>query len=540
MTWRLYRAVRNGIRGVWVVLALGALAVLVLSSAADAKTFRWANDGDSNSMDPYARQETFLLAFNQNIYEPLIRRGQEMKPEPGLATEWQQTAPDVWRFKLRQGVKFHDGTPFNADDVVFSYDRATHPGSNLASPLATVKEVKKIDDFTIDVITDGPDPILPYNLPTIAIMSKKWCEEHNTTRAADLTKNEESYATRNANGTGPFMLKEREPDVKTVLVKNPHWWGLKDEPIDIDEVVFSRIANAATRVAALLSGELDMIYTVPPQDTDRIAKTAGMKVWQTPELRTIFLGMDQSRDELLESNVKGKNPFKDKRVRQAFYEAIDEDAIAAKVMRGFAHPTALMVGPGINGYDPALDKRFPYDPDAAKKLLAEAGYPNGFEVGFDCPNDRYVNDEAICQAVVAMLARIGVKANLLAQTRAKYFAKINGPRYDTSFFLLGWTPGTYDALNMLKALAKTRKGKDGLFNVGGYSNPKLDTLIKQIQVELDQKTRNREIAEALTILKEDFAYIPLHQQVVVWATRANVDLAQTGDNFFQLRFVKMK
>ena len=531
---------RRNYRGLCAVLAVGMLALPVFVDDACGKTFRWANDGDSNSMDPYARQETFLLAFDQNIYEPLIRRDREMKLEPGLATEWTQAAPDVWRFKLRQGVKFQDGTPFNADDVVFSFERATHPGSNLASPLSTVKEVKKIDDFTVDFVTDGPDPILPYNLPTVAIMSKKWCEEHNTTRAADLTKNEESYATRNANGTGPFMLKERQPDVKTVLVKNPNWWGLKDEPIDIDEVVFNRIENAATRVAALLSGELDMIYTVPPQDTDRIAKAPGMKVWQTPELRTILLGMDESRDQLLESNVKGKNPFKDKRVRQAFTEAIDEDAIAAKVMRGFAHPTALLVGPGVNGYDPALDKRFPYDPAAAKKLLAEAGYPNGFEVGFDCPNDRYVNDEAICQAVVAMLARIGVKANLLAQTRAKFFAKINGPHYDTSFFMIGWTPGTYDTLNALKALAQTRKGKEGLFNIGGYSNPKLDELIQKIQVELDQKTRNREIAEALTLLKDDFAYIPLHQQVVVWATRANVDLAQTGDNFFQLRFVKLK
>ena len=536
MACRLPRSVRGSI---WTVLAFGAV-LGVFAGAAPAKTFRWANDGDVNSMDPYARQETFLLLFDVSMYEPLVRRDRQMKLEPGLATEWARTEPDVWRFKLRPGVKFHDGTAFSADDVVFSFDRAAHPGSNLQSPLATVKEVRKIDDFTVDFVTDGADPILPFNLPTIAMMSKKWCEEHNTARAADLTKNEESYATRNANGTGPFMLKEREPDVKTVLVKNPNWWGQKDEPIDIDEAVFSRIENASTRVAALLSGELDMLYTVPPQDTDRIAKTAGMKVWQTPELRTIFLGMDQARDELLESNIKGKNPFKDKGVRQAFYQAIDEDAIAAKVMRGFAHPTALLVGPGVNGYEVGLDKRHPHDPAAAKKLLAEAGYPQGFEVGFDCPNDRYVNDEAICQAVVAMLARIGVKANLLAQTRAKYFAKILGPRYETSFYMLGWTPGTYDALDALKALAATRKDKDGVFNVENYSHPKLDELIKRIRIELDSEKRNEQIGQALTLLKEDFAYIPLHQQVVVWATRANVEVAQTGDNFFQLRFVKVK
>jgi hypothetical protein len=235
MAWRL-RAAHGGRRIILAVLLSGALIV-----AADAKTFRWANDGDANSMDPYARQETFLLAFDHSMYEPLVRRNREMRLEPGLATEWTQAAPTVWRFKLRQGVKFHDGTPFTADDVVFSFDRATHPGSNLASPLATIREVKKIDDFTVELLTDEPDPILPYSLPTFAIMSKKWCEEHNTIRAADLTKQEESYATRNANGTGPFMLKERQPDIRTVLVKNPDWWGRDSEPVDLDEVVFSRI-----------------------------------------------------------------------------------------------------------------------------------------------------------------------------------------------------------------------------------------------------------------------------------------------------------
>ena len=285
-----------------------------------------------------------------------------------------------------------------------------------------------------------------------------------------------------------------------------------------------------------------MLYNVPPQDIERIQKTSGTKIWETPELRTIFLGMDQSRDELLESNVKGKNPFKDKRVRQAFYQAIDEDAIKTKVMRGFARPTALMVGPGVNGYDSTLDKRYPYDPAAAKKLLAEAGYPAGFEVGFDCPNDRYFNDEAICQAVVAMLARIGVKANLLAQTKAKYFVKINAPRFATSFYLLGWTPGPMDALHMLVNLVETRSEdlRKGTWNEGGYSNSAVDQLIKDIAVELDNEKRNDLISKALSIVKDDFTYLPLHQQIVVWASRDNVDLAQLGTNDFQLRYVKLK
>jgi len=526
-------------RSMWLCGCVAFVLLAVVGTTGEAKTFRWSNDGDPTTMDPHARSDGFVTSFDMNIYEPLIRRDRNLKLEPALATEWVNINPTTWRIKLRHGVKFHDGTPLTADDVIFSIQRARDAGADVTSQLAPVKEVKKVDDSTIEFVTDGPVPILPNYLVSAAIMSKAWCEAHNTTSAA-THEGLENYATRNANGTGPFMLQDRQPTVRTVLAKNPNWWGLERQPIDVDEVVFTRIENAATRVAALLSGELDMVYNVPPQDVDRIRGTDGMKIWQTPELRTIFLGMDQNRDELLESNVKGKNPFKDQRVRQAFYQAIDEDAIKAKVMRGFARPTALMVGPGINGYDQTLDKRFPYDPAGAKKLLGEAGYPDGFEVGFDCPNDRYVNDEGICQAVVAMLARIGVKANLLAQTKAKYFGKINAPKFETSFYLLGWTPGPLDALNMLANLAATRTTTDGIYNNGGYSNPHLDQLIKSIQVELDGEKRNEEISEALTIVKDDFAYVPLHQQMVVWASRANVDLAQLGNNDFQLRYVVLK
>jgi peptide/nickel transport system substrate-binding protein len=522
-----------------------ALAALLLAApgggTAEATTFRWANDGDPTTMDPHARSDGFVTSFDMNMYEPLVRRDRDLKLEPALATEWSLIDATTWRFKLRRGVKFHDGAPFTADDVIFSFQRSIATGSDVAALLASVKGVKKVDDYTVDFLTDGPSPILPNYLVGVAMMSKRWCEAHDTTRAA-AHEDKENYATRNEDGTGPFILKDRQPGVRTVLVKNPDWWGLKYWPIDFDEVVFTRIANAATRAAALLSGELDMVYNVPLQDIDRIRSTPGMKIWQTPELRTIFLGMDQSRPELLESNVKGKNPFKDKRVRQAFYQAIDEDAIDAKVMRGFARPTALMVGPGITGFDPALDKRFAYDPTAAKKLLAEAGYPNGFEVGFDCPNDRYVNDAAICQAVVAMLARVGVTADLLAQTKAKFFGKINAPAFNTSFYMLGWTPTPLDALNMLSELCSTRSGNfhEGIYNDGGYSNPALDPLIKQIESELDGKKRNALIGRALAIVKEDFAYLPLHQQIVVWATRDNIDLAEMGNNDFQLRYVKVK
>jgi peptide/nickel transport system substrate-binding protein len=525
----------------WMLGAVALLALLCLRPA-EAAVFRWANDGDVNSLDPYSRSETFLLSFNQNIYEPLVRRGRDFKLEPALATAWVQTAPDVWRFTLRDGVKFSDGTPFSADDVEFSYQRVMSATSNLKSYFSTVKEFRKIDARTVEFVTKGPDPILPDELGDAwAIMSKAWCIKNNAVTPADLNKiGEENFATRNAMGTGPFMVKERVPDVRTVLVPNPNWWDTPQH--NITEAVFNRIQNDSTRVAALLSGEIDFIYTVPPQDVDRIGQTAGLKIVRKPELRTVFLGFDQARDELLESSVKGKNPFKDIRVREAFYRAIDVNAIKTKVMRGFSQPSALMIGPGVNGFDPALNERPAYDPAKSKQLLAEAGYPNGFETGMDCPNDRYVNDEAICQAVVAMLARVGIKADLLAQTRLKFFAKVNPPAYGASFYLFGWTPATSDAHNAMIALLTTRDpaGGRGDFNIGGFSYQEIDDLTKTIQSETDKAKRLDEIDQVMKFVKDNYLYVPLHQQIIVWAARDNIEVAQLANNFFPLRYVTVK
>ena len=515
-----------------------ATALGFAAAPASAATFRWANDGDANSMDPYTRSETFLLTFTQNFYDPLVRRDKELKVEPALAESWEQPNDTTWRFHLRHGVKFHDGTPFTADDVVFSYQRVVAPGSQLNGYMQAVTEVKRVDDFTVDFITKVPDPIFLQEITSWVIMSKKWCEENHAEQAVDLTKPGENFATRHENGTGPFILDDREPDRKTTLHANPAWWDKM--PGNLDKVEFDVIGNAATRVAALLSGDVDMIYTVPPQDMQRLSSDANLKVLQVPELRTVFLGFDQSRPELLKSDVKGKNPFKDVRVRQAFNMAVDIKAIQRAVMRGQSHPTGLLYGPGVNGYTEASDVRYPYDPAGAKKLLAEAGYPEGFGVTLDCPNDRYINDEQICQAVTAMLARIGVRVTLNAQTRLKYFAEISNPDYHTSFYMLGWTPNTYDALNTLYNQAGSRSGTRGIFNDGGYSNPKFDALLDQIAVDTTPARRDAEIVAASKILQDDAAFMPLHQQVVVWATRKNVDLVELADDSFPLRFVTVK
>ncbi|MGG5823034.1 ABC transporter substrate-binding protein [Falsiroseomonas sp. HW251] len=512
-------------------------AALLASTAANAQTFRWANDGDVNSMDPYARQETFLLSFMANVYEPLVRRNRELKVEPALAARWEQTAPTVWRFHLRDNVRFSDGTPFTADDVVFSIIRARSQGSNVAGTLASIKEARKVDDRTVDIETHVPNPIFLEEITGIGMMSRAWAERNNATRSADLTTREENFATRNAMGTGPFLLVSREPDRRTVLAPNPGWWDRPEH--NLQRVEFNVIANDATRIAALISGEVDMVYTVPPQDTDRLARTPNLRVLQQAELRTIFLGFDQMRPELLKSDVRGRNPFQDLRVRQAVNLAIDRPAIVRSVMRGQARATTVMNGPGVNGFVEAEDRVTAANPDQARRLLAEAGFPNGFGVTLDCPNDRYVNDEAICTAVVSMLARIGIRVTLNAQPRARYFAEILGPRYQTSFYMLGWTPNTYDAQNTFFNIMATRQADRGLFNVGGWSNARFDELTTQMAVETDPARRTDMIAEATRIHLEQVGHVPLHQQTVVWAARTNVQLVQQADNWFPLRYVRI-
>jgi peptide/nickel transport system substrate-binding protein len=399
------------------------------------------------------------------------------------------------------------------------------------------KEVRKINDFTVEIETKAPFPILPDVISLVYMMSKKWCETNQSVKPVDRRKGIENAASFRANGTGPYRLRERQPNVRTSFTRNGNYWGKIEG--NAQEVIFTPIGNDATRVAALLSGEIDVMEPVPVQDIERVNSAPGTKVLAGPELRTIFLGMDQKRDELLYSNVKGKNPFKDKRVRQAFYQAIDIDGIKKTVMRGASTPTALMIAPGINGFTAEQNKRLPYDPEAAKKLMAEAGYPNGFEVAMNCPNDRYVNDSKICQAVAANLSRINVKINLQAETKGTYFPKIL--RRDTSFYLLGWTPSTYDAHNALNALMACVDDKGaGQFNLGSYCNPKVDDLTRKIQSETDKVKRNAMIKEVFDIHSADVGHLPLHQQALAWGMSKKVDLVQLADNFMFFKWVTIK
>ena len=331
------------------------------------------------------------------------------------------------------------------------------------------------------------------------------------------------------------MLKSRDVDIKTVLVVNPTWW---DKPKhNLTEVVFTPIQSDATRTSSLLSNALDATVNVPLQDVQRINSTGAFSVVQGPELRTIFFGMDQFRDELLYSDVKGKNPFKDLRVRKAIYQAIDIEAIKRSVMRGVSWPAGMILSPQLNGAPKALNTRLlPFSADASKKLLAEAGYPNGFTVGMQCPNNRYVYDEQICLAVISMLGRVGIKITPQFEPAAKWNVRLN--TLDVSFYMIGHAglPMADSYAELYDTLA-TRTPSAGGLNAGRYSNPAFDAMLPKIATELDTAKRNALLAEAVTIERNDVAYIPLHQQPITWAARKGVDLKQAPDNQLRLWLV---
>jgi peptide/nickel transport system substrate-binding protein len=521
-----------------VIRAAVLCAALAVAAPIDAKTLRYSSQGDIVTIDPHAQNEGFTNAFLDNIYEPLVTRGKDLKVEPCLALSWQVVNPTTTRFKLRPNVRFHDGAPFTADDVVFTVQRALSDTSNFKPYLAGVKEAKKVDDLTVDIITEGPAPVLIPQLTEIRIMSRAWATKHNVTKPQDFKNKEETYASRNANGTGAFVLKSREADVKTVALLNSNWWGKMEG--NVNEIVYQPIKQNSTRLAALLSGEIDFVLDPAPQDLARLKQDPKMKIVEGNENRTIFLGMDQMRDELLYSNVKGKNPFKDKRVREAFQKAIDLNAIKAQVMRGLSYPTAVMFAPQVDGYPKDLDKVRGVDREGAKKLMADAGYARGFEVTLDCPNNRYINDEAICVAVAAMLAQINVTVKVNAMPRANYFPKIQN--FDTSFYMLGWGVPTFDSQYALQSLLHTHvpKAADGDYNLGRYSNAKVDAAIDRLKGEVDTKKRAEIAREVTQIHMADTGHIPLHHQVIPWAMRSNVSVVHRADNRLTVKWVKVQ
>ncbi len=518
-------------------LAVLCAAMALGVGSAHAKTFKWTSSSDIPTWDIHSQNNALANGVHAAVYESLVYyNSKTFKPEPVLATAWKQMTPTQLRVNLRTGVKFHDGSTFSADDVVFSIQRAMAKTSNFGIYAQGIERVVKVDANTVDIFTTDANPVLLNQLTELRMMSKAWAEKNNSTLPKDIKTPEENFAHRNANGTGPFMLKEWQPDQKLVLTKNPAWWGKSDS--NLTEIVYTPVKAVATRMAALLSGEVDFVLDPSPQDLPRVRSNPSLKVIDGIENRTIFFGMDQFRTELPGSNIKGKNPLKDQRVRQALYQGIDMDTITRVSLRGLGQATGAIVAPQVNGWTKEVHKRYPFSVDAAKKLLADAGYPDGFEVDFACPNNRYINDEQICQAVTSMWARIGVKAKLRTLPLVTYFPMIQ--RYEASIYMLGWGVPTFDALYSLQSLVRTvGAGGDGNYNVGRYSNPQMDALVERTKKETDLKLRTELLTKALALQNQDVAHIPLHNQVIPWAMKKNIEVVHRADNRLDWRLIKV-
>jgi peptide/nickel transport system substrate-binding protein len=521
---------------------LAALAATtMLAAAADARSIKWARSGDSLTLDPHAQNEGPTHALAHQMYEPLVIRDHTGKQLPALATSWAVTSdPTVWEFKLRQGVKFHDGADFDADDAVFSLERARQPTSDMKGLLTSIESISKVDQYTIRIKTKGPNPLLPNNLGDLFMMDKGWAEKNNAVKVQDFKNKEENFAVRNANGTGPFSLVSREPDVRTVLKRNENYWGKNEVPLEITEIVYTPIKADATRIAALLSGEVDFVQDLPVQDIERLKQDRKLRVNSGPENRTIFFGMNVGDNDLKSDNVEGKNPFKDVRVRQAMNMAINRAAIQRVVMRGESVPTGIIAPPFVNGWTKELDAAPAVDVAAARKLLADAGYANGFTTTLHCPNDRYVNDEAICQAAVGMWAQIGIKVNLVSQSKSIHFTLIQKNPPETDFYLLGWGVPTFDSDYIFSFLYHTRSGSSGSWNATKYSNPDIDQMIQSLSSETDLAKRNATIAQIWAKLKAETVYIGVHHQALAYGMKADIDIPVDVSNQPKLKAISFK
>jgi peptide/nickel transport system substrate-binding protein len=395
-----------------------------------------------------------------------------------------------------------------------------------------------IDPLTVEFRLEKVNPIFLQHLDALWIMSKSWSEKNKVTKPLDFKNKEESHASFNTNGTGPFMLVSRQPGIKTTYRRNPNWWGRFEG--NVQEIVYTPIANDATRLAALVSGEIDFVLDPAPRDVPRLRNTAGVKIIDGPENRIVFIGMDQHRDELLYGSVKDRNPFKDVRVRKALYHAIDIETMKTKLMNGQSFPTGGITPSPLASYnDPQVEARLPYDLAKARALMVEAGYPDGFEVTLDCPNNRYINDDEICVTLASMWARLNVRVKVNAMPRATYFPKLE--KWDTSMYMLGWGGAVTDAETTITPVLRSYGDKGvGLYNYGRVKNEKFDQIAAQSSVEADPKKREELVRAALREYTQQAHLLPLHRQVIPWAARTNVEVAHRADNWLEVAWINVR
>jgi len=509
-----------------IILAV-FLTMMMVSGFAFAAQIVIGSALEPSSIDPHYHNLGPNNAIARHIFESLVDTNEKQQLGPGLAVSWKPINDTTWEFKLRQDVKFHDGTPFTADDVLFTFERAPNVEASPSSfALYTKgKTLKKIDDYTIHIITEKPYPLMPNDVSTIYIISKKHGQG---------AKTGDYNSGKAAIGTGKYKFVEWVPGDRLVLDKNPAYWGDKAQ---FDRVVFKPIKSDPARVAALLAGDVDMIDVVPTADIPRLKENPDIVLSQGVSNRVIYLHMDQFRDESpFITGTGGKNPLKDQRVRKAISKAINRPAIVERVMEGVALPAGQLLPEGFFGVSPAL-KPEKYDPEGAKKLLADAGYSNGFGLTLHGPNDRYINDAKICQAIGQMLARVGIDAKVETMSKSVFFSKASrgGPDKSPafSFILVGWGSGTGEASSPLKSLLHTYDKEKGLgaSNRGRYSNAEMDKLVQQALATVDDAKREELLQQATQIAIEDLGIIPLHYQVNVWATRKGLAYTPRTDEY---------
>jgi peptide/nickel transport system substrate-binding protein len=499
------------------------------SSIAPPRTLRLSQGSDVRSMDPYLQLESPTFCVLINIFDALTDISPAMELAPSLATEWRNVEPTVWELTLREGVRFHDGGSFDAEDVRYSLDRARNwPLSRLASELPTYVRTEIVDPHRVRLHTTTPDAILPRRLASVMIVDKESSEAAGDERG-------EEYLTANPNGTGPYRLDRWTPGESVALASNLDYWG--GAPA-IERIEFRAVEGDAARVAAFVRGEIDLMSQAPVRDAERLRGVAGARVIENPGLRLIYLGFDVGRDASPGVPGSPPNPLRDLRVRRAIAAAVNEDLIVEKIMNGLARPAAQLFPEGVIGHDAAAE-RPRHDPDAARALLAEAGYADGFDVRLDAPNDRYVNDAAIAAAVAADLAKVGVRVEVNAQTKSRFFALEEAG--ESSFFLLGWTNANGDGAPTFDHLLHTRAPELGLGGANAssnYSNPELDRRVRASAGEFDPAARARLLQEANRIAMDDLVHLPLHFQADLYAVSDRVEWTPRRDT--QLRGIEMK
>ncbi|MGC9422503.1 MULTISPECIES: ABC transporter substrate-binding protein [Vibrio] len=490
-----------------------ALMAAGLSFSLSAAQIKVAYDSDPVSMDPHEQLSGGTLQLSHMVFDPLIRFTQEMKFEPRLAQSWQRLDDETMRFTLRQGVKFHSGNPFTADDVVWTFNRLKESADfkGIFEPLASIT---KVDDYTIDIKTNGVYPLIENVATYIFPMDSKFYtgKTADGKDKAEIVKHGSSFASTHASGTGPFIVTEREQGIRVEFTRFADYWD-KDSKGNVDQLTLVPIKEAATRVAALLSGGVDMISPVSPNDYQRIRDAKNIELYTMPGTRVITFQLNQNSHEAL----------RDVRVRQAIVYAINNQGIVDRVMRGAATAAGQQSPVGYAGYNESLKPRF--DLKKAKQLMKEAGYENGFTLTMMAPNNRYVNDDKIAQAASAMLARIGIKVDLKTMPKAQYWPEFDKCAAD--MLMIGWHPDTEDSANFSEFLTMTRDEQTGKgqYNCGYYSNADVDSLVEASNVETDLTKRNAMLKKVEKILYDEAAFVPLHWQDPSWAAKKNLELA---------------